>query len=389
MQKTNFMHAVFIAVVFFPFVVIVPLLPTDLQPNALLFCALVFVYLLSQGKIILNKEQVILLFSLVGVLGVIPIREFTMETIRSITNYISIFMISLVSLYYFKKYGLKENAIKICILIWCFVGAVQYFIHIDFLTSLLRLARTTESRGVTSLSQEPSFYGIILFFFMFFVKDFKRHRIFFFALIVVQSLLFSQSALGIILLFIFFLMFLFGDMSGKIQIRIGVLGAILGIIMFHIIRTFFYGRRIAFLLNSFLTGDILRDESVQDRYFAITDSISGTVNNFFLPHGFYARIMSGFGAVLYELGLLGFPLIFVICMAIANCFNRNKVLLMLLAFVSLLPAIQLAHPMLALVVGYGWYKRCLREDSKIKNITNDHIVSGHNISLSKYDKRGL
>jgi len=376
-QKPDYIYVSFIAIICFPFIVIFPLLDTDLQPNALVFCLLLFVYLISQKKISFDKSQLVLLFTMFGAIVVIPINDSIAEAIRSMSNYISISIISIISFYFFKKYGMNESIIKVCILIWFFVGAVQSFINPVFLTSLLRVARTSETRGVTSLSAEPSFYAVVLFFFLFFVKDFSKHKIFFFILIVLQVLFFAQAALGALLLFLFFAMYFLGDMSSKKQFlffTIIVILGIIGYIFFDLIEALFWGNRIWSLLNRFFAGDILLDQSVYDRYYAIVDSILGMINNSFLPHGFRDRIMSGFGAVFYELGFMGFPLICVICMAIANCFDRKKIPIMILAFLFLLMAIQLAHPMLALIIGYGWYKRYLLRTGKF--LTNDDKKQG-------------
>ncbi len=291
--------------------------------------------------------------------------KISFSALRGVVNYLSIAIISLFSYNYLLKKEFPEKAIKTFILLWLFVGAVQMLINKEFLSFLLAEARTTANRGVYALANEPSFYGITMVFFLFLAKDFSTQKIIYMAICFVQIVLLSQSAFAILCAGIFLMMYIIGEVH-PLSKQLQFFGLILvGLIIFYFALLAFWPQsRIIHLIKSFFRGTLFDDVSVNLRLQAIIDSIDIAVNNFFLPNGYNERIMSGYGAVLVELGVFGIPLILIVTKCVCSVFRNKKCLILngICFTLIMLGAIQLAHPMIAFIMGYGMKKKRVKNN---------------------------
>lgn len=340
---------------FFPYTIIFNS-STDLQIYCLLIAFMSISIFVVRNTIKLNTDSLVLFFVLC-VASVLSLKSgVRFEALRSLANYCSLFFISMAFYNFIERYGFNEKYCKIFICIWFIVGATQVFINKNFMSFSLSQARTTEGRGVFGLANEPSFYGITMALMLLVVEKFRTNKRRYFVIVVVQVMLFAQSATGIIAMIIILIMLLLGNVKINIKtvLRILILIAImlLGIYLYYLL---YPEKRLSRLILAFLEGKILTDVSVYDRMAAIIDSFTVFITNHGIPNGFKSRIMSGFGAVLAELGIFGIPLIIVVCKSVVKGFKykRFQVINAILFFLLMLMAIQLAHPLIAMVVGIG------------------------------------
>ena len=198
---------------------------------------------------------------------------------------------------------------------------------------ILPRVSTSSSRGMVSLAVEPSYYGLIMLFYiiliyLFYENKNKNHLILF---LMFQIVFLARSSF--IFLLLVFLLFIISLLKKPIIVFLimFVFSFMYGFIL-NFIPIFFPGRLGSVLKN--LASDplelVMMDGSVNDRVFHIIYTVKGFFDNYMLPHGFngwsayihlqrtqsiYAdqvstgKILSAFGSSLFELGFFGFLLI--------------------------------------------------------------------------------
>lgn len=383
---------------FFPFITFFKT-PFDLQPFSLVF-AIILVFLCRE-----KPNLYIFYFILISIFAFLLLinSSFNLNSIRSFANYISLFFITYASYLVFHKISVKQIK-KILIMsfsIWIIVGIIQTSMDSSFLNSLLSSARGSgfQGRGVLGLAPEPTMYGIVLLFFgMIGFVLFDDKIKYMFILISLLSIIFlSKSSLVLFLLIlcisVFFLIYL---LFCKPILFIFFILLVVPIYIFILIILDNIESQIRFLiiLEKLLNDPIhiLEDGSLNDRYLNIYFSIKGLIDGWFLPNGygywgeyflnslqdykgyvsnyvsFGSKPLSGFGSVLFEMGIIGVAMLFMISKIIVEYFNKyeKKGLWLFLIILNLLMlnAVPIALPFLGFLLGYFIYK--IREkDDKI------------------------
>lgn len=306
-------------------------LQSDQQPFVHLLSIPLFLIFIFFARI--DKVSMVLFFPLFLVF-VLLILSPEMNSFRSAYNYISFFIVFFVALSLFKSTKINFNHVLLLTFwLWFFVGFVQLF-YADFLLFLVNNPRTTEGRGVTSLATEPTYYGIVMLFYILFFKlseiRFKSLYIFLCSFAV---LFIAKSAMAALFLFLY--LFVVSFFGRYWSIRFLYLT-----IFFSIPFIFQYlpDSRMKQLISSIFDDPVkvvLVDASVNDRFFHVFLPIKGFFENLGLPYGFSSfvdystdqigiystviivewfsvsgRIMSGLGSALFELGFFGLIYIF-------------------------------------------------------------------------------
>ena len=334
----KFSYFLFFIFTFFPFISVINL-GTDMQPYGLIMA---FILFFSFKNITFSSVSIYLLLILFFSIFIFLGSGINFGSFRSLFNYTQLFFISFVGYQVLKTERINfEFFLKSIIIIWFLVGLIQIFFDPAFLTFLARDARALSStRGVVSLAAEPTFYGIVLLFFMFFLfhTNYKNKNYFIF-ICIFGIIFFAKSSM----VFLMLLIMIFFYFLTHFNIR-----SILYVITFFIIAPFFIiefmpTTRIAYLINeviyrpsSLLMDSSIKDLSIVDRLFHILFSLKGFIDNSMMPNGFlswetflsnqireytasgiippdYAqdysrarggRIMSGYGAAFFELGII-------------------------------------------------------------------------------------
>ena len=349
---------------FFPFVSFYNI-GTDIQPYAFVV-AVLLIFICQPTKV--PKMMIPLFFVSAFAIAIYFIYgDYGMSSFRSLYNYMSITVITLATYIGISRIGrLDEKYIKLIINTWFIIGIIQKYIMADFLMFLVAGGRTSASRGITNLTSEPSFYGYMIIFALLFVLDFKKNRTIYILNLLIQLLIFSQSAISIVYLCIYIGLLVikyFASFKMK-KIWIGIVIVVIISVGLRLYFSLYPDSRATVLLNQLISNPIevyLRDASVSARVDNIVLPINESFNSFLFPKGFasandvfgFSRIMSGFGAPIYELGIIGVILITNIITIIYKTKNHvNNKLNSIFIFIIMFSAIQLASPTLAFYIGY-------------------------------------
>lgn len=320
----NILYLAFIFFIFFPYVSFFDT-GTDLQPWGMLIAGMLFLTF----RIYFTKVD--LVFGVIMAISIllIFIGDLNYTAIRSVSGYVSLFLISYTSFRVLRTQRLDVNKIiKISAITWVAVGFVQITVDKSFLSFLLPAFRTTDSRGVVGLAPEPSFYGIVLLFFILYLSHSNAsNRTNYIALCSAGIIFLSQSSMVVLMLLMFLLLL------AIIYLRFKYIISMLLIVTFvpALVSAIEVDTRI-FSLISMVASDPIQllavDASVNDRFYHILFSVKGAFDGYLLPHGYsswiaYAekqidiysnivivewfslggRIMSGYGSAFFELGI--------------------------------------------------------------------------------------
>lgn len=385
--KNNALHFLLYLTCCLPFLRILPI-NSDMQPYAFIVS---FIYLVVyRNQLFIPKFHRIAfwIFALIAVMAGIQLvfnRDLSvMLLIRKVYNYAALYFISLALVNSVKKtQGLKENWIKAFVLLWFVVGAVQILFDREFLSFLVSNYRTNKTRGVGGLASEPSFYGYVMVFFIVLSNEFKRGKWLFQIICVLQIVAFAQSAVSFVYLVVFALMFViseiihFGQRNKREKLKrllIAVASVVvLTVTVLIVIKTMSHTRFVAVWTNLFSRLDQIRslkglfavDGSVALRVEAIIIAFQGFAQMWGFPNGFgriqingieYERIMSGYGAVIYELGILGIILILVITIIMVRGL-KNGFVFGIGILICMFSAIQPGSPLFIFVFACALYAK--------------------------------
>ncbi len=357
---------------FFPFIAFVNI-GTDMQPYAFLIATVYIIFNTSLKSKWFDYTQIFFLcyVAILLVLSMTSNEYFTI--IRSFFNYISVSIISLAVYISLKQNnGINEYYIKAFIIIWLLIGMIQLFVDRSFLGTIISNFRTSSTRGVCSLASEPSFYGYISFFFLIISYQFKNNRIIYILLSIFQIVVLAQSTVTISYVIIYYsITLLYKFVKNKNIKSILLIISAMGIlaISFAIINKYLPNTRMVILINKMASNplSILNDERVEQRFNHIKLAIESFCDSYGFPHGYAVfityskRIMSGYGAVLHELGIIGAFYIVLWFVYISKAYDYSAAVAITIIMFS---AIQVGNPIFCFFLGICIY---LYKESKISS----------------------
>lgn len=353
------MEYIFTSLCFLPFIGFN--IGTDTQPYAFLAALLLFAarYRFDDEVHIPSILAVIILMCL-SVASLVAVLPF--QVIKRLFSYFSVLIIPAAVRRMRPDFFEKsfERVAKLLILLWFLVGFVQTVWDRSFMSAFVPLMRTSSSRGVCGLASEPSFYGYMCFFFFLFTLDFKNSRLGFMALCLIQTVLFARSAVSIVYFLLLAVMYSFSLLGSMKLSDIMTVVAIFLAILFvaYVVLVYLPETRMAVLLRRFLSaiGDagVIDDESVQQRINAIILSLS----RYGVPYYIGTRqIMSGFGGMIYEMGIFSLLIILPILTSIRDAYpGKMGVVIAATISICMLSAIQLSSPLFGYYIGYCWHR---------------------------------
>ena len=374
---------------FFPYVELVPL-GTDTQPYALIIAAVLTGASVHKR---VRRELVVLFFPFGVSLLMLITDGATYTGLRSVSNYASIAVIPYaVSLGMRADRDLFATMLRVAVYGWLAAACLQIAFGPDVLVPLLPSVRTSGARGVTSLAPEPTHYGMqCLFMLLLVVMEFRgARRVWLAALLIAQVLLFARSAMAGLFLVILVGLYLLTYINSPRRILFialligGTLGGLIvvartGLFQLQSSRLFSLGT--AVLRHP--TYLFLVDASGNQRFSNILFSVYGFLQSGMVPHGFGTfadyvstvaprfqeiiahpggedRIMSGYGAALFELGVVGAVIPAAITVAMWRFYRAEPaqfILYVVMLHLMLLTAIPLANPIIGVIIGYAASER--------------------------------
>ena len=396
---TTILIYIFYFFVFFPYITPVET-PFDTQIYALFFGIIIFLFF-GSNKI----PRPLFILSIVFIFSVVlfQVSDLSLRSARSMTNYISIFFISCAT-YKILKRGNDINIyfMTFVVICWLIVGVVQLFIYPDFMIFFLSRADglAEHGRGVLSLATEPTYYGFMCFFMIFFLFHYKQEKnisinmnylniklnidlkkILIF-LLVIQIFFIAKSTAVILVFagigFVYLLQFLNFKKALNIILLLGLL-----LILQDLFFSYFQGSRFLNFFTALIENPvelILSDRSLNARLSHVVLSITTSFENYLMPHGYNnidhilralinsdifmlnkdsypLRIMCTYGATLYEMGFIGLIIPIIFNIALWNYHKKLKpfILSSTALNLALLNAVPLALPILGFILGYTMY----------------------------------
>ena len=274
----------------FPFVKIIPanFLATDTQIHTLIIPF--FVILFNRNTSIPKQYYWLFIpFAIATAFLIIEPLDFTL-TIKKWIQYPSLLLISVAAYMLLRNDKgkiLNANYFLIIVLIYFFAALLQQFLGKEILSFLLSSSgvRGGLNRGVTSLTNEPSFFGIIsfLFFLIFNCLNLKHKRLVS-VLCIFQTLFLAKSTLGACSFIVYYFLDFLNNFKLK-KAAFYVLTLIAIIVSFNL---FLQNSRIYKIVTLLIERPhiLLSDRSIRERTDSFLIGIKGSADNYFLPNGF-------------------------------------------------------------------------------------------------------
>jgi len=347
-----------------------------------IFLDIVIIFFLIRCKV---HFYIIFSYLVFGFILVLAVLDGSNYVYRSVATYLILFL----GLHFFYLVCVTSFPALLCAvffsnLVWVFFGLCQYFLGVDSLSFLVNL-RSSADRGMTSLAPEPTHFGLQLIFFSWIILilnqaglvSFKR-AVFFVAINFFSVVFLAKSSMAVLYILIF-LPFFFLAKGVSLKSILFLLGLFL---IFCLIGLLYLDvnpeSRLAFIATNFLSDPLSvpqEDASVNARASHLVLSLYGAFSGVFYPHGFSAFndhsyvlnkelggffwynyqsniIMSGLGALLYELGALGLLfllLTFFFMMGWAG-FNKYGFYSFALLWIFMAGAMPVSYPMLSTII---------------------------------------
>lgn len=389
----RFVSLLFFAAVMFPFLKVLPI-ESDTQPYALVMSA---VLVLAAREWRLPWEIALLFIVFCYSLGAALLGSVGSMAVRSIANYASLFFISYAAYLALCHSGeLFPRVLKYVVVTWFAVGLIQTFVYPEFLVFLTPRALGTTGyggRGAVGLSPEPSHYGtfclllLVLVFVMRGRQLSERETRWLAGALIFQLLIFSRSAMAALIFVLIAGWFLIVHLSTALRVFYVLVGLLaaggIGAIAVGSGAISLDGSRMTSLIGQVIENPrlvLLVDGSVNDRVFHIVFTVVAFVENWFLPRGYtswieymdigvqrfqpYAwhvtttRIMSGYGAPLFELGFIGALIPLIVNVGLYRVLRSDIRSFLIAAFalnMMLWTAIPLAWPPVGFIIGFLVY----------------------------------
>lgn len=363
----------------------------DSQPWPIFF-AFFFILLSVPLRKDLNFSLFLLYVALGGIFFSLILWPFETDfyLLRGLVNYVGVVLIFLGFVVFLKKYTFPFNILFYINLVYVLVGLIEVFS--PSVTKYFVVGRTTLERGTTSLTPEPTFFAIYLFFnawLLFvgnnYILNKKLYFIMFLNFFAIIAL--AKSAMGALFIIISLIFILCIKLTNfKNSLRYLIRFSFVFIFIFLILRysvDFFENSRILKMVTLASQVSILElfeiDASFNVRLANVVLPIHGFFLNSLLPGGFYTfdsisseffsfyrgyfwygigrvKIMSWIGSCIYELGVFGLVFLFVLFRSI-TFYSKKRILEILLLFLILLSAIPLAFPLVPMLFAV-YYVNC-------------------------------
>ena len=343
-QSTNLDRVLFSFFIFFcllPYLNVLRI-PTDGQPNALVLSIIIFSIWIRNYKYHRYFLFISLFIILSFILGSISGRQLNFNFFRSLIAYLSLFFITIISYVSFKLgYVLKWKWFKIFVYVNIGVSLLQRLLGFNFIEFLFFRFATSDTRGVTGLTPEPTFNASIGIFCLsiYLLNYYDKARNYILVLIFFWIVFLAQSSTIVLMSFPIVLLYFTFKYFTKVILPLLVVG-IIAFTVFNKKNDEKVQSRLFTVLSVVVANPstlLILDGSVNERISHIVIPIYASLKDFMIPHGtnmtvvnnevtslkkttnffyFYSpgagieRIMSGWAMMFYEVGFFAFVLFF-------------------------------------------------------------------------------
>ena len=404
LDKHNILFTILLLTAFFPYVSFYSFFKTDIQPWNIILIIIFSFFLIFYYNLKFDKIFLFLLIPMFFSFFLLPLTSDLKFAFRSIAGYITLGLSPIVYLYTLKKYyKLFIKILKISTIIYFIVGLIQLLLFKNFLIQFLNNISSSSSRGVSSLTTEPSFYGITcVFLILLFWTLNVNNKILYIILLLIQIIIMGKSSIAILFLGIYLSFYFIFKINNTRIILILFFAVIIFVLSLIYIKSHssillqYNSRPLQLLYEVIKDKNIFNivyiDGSINARLASIYFPIKHFFGSFFIPGGFgtysyYLKhelmkqnffwqmkksgyihskmknvIMSYYGSILYELGFIGL-LIPIGYSAIIVKGYKNDIsnMFIYLFFINtiLLSAIPLTFPLVSLYIASLMYKKSI------------------------------
>ena len=376
----------FVFFCFFPYNKTIQIIDSGIQPNALLMAMFLTIVWIPYK---IPKGLIFFFFILVVATLVLLLGPKNVLNLRNYLGYFSLAVITYATFCYLRKNGkYPHQFMTIAVGIWTFFGVVQTLYTKTFGAFLLAKVKSTEGRGVFSLSAEPTFYGIIsvVIGLIIIVSDHPKKN-YLLAALVFGIVFLAQSAMTILFLILLLGFYFLIFVSPKIVFySILILSLLVGAFFLNInnpqLTDARFVRMIRQLNNNGIEWVFKYDQSVNERAGHIYFSFKGFFDAKGTPNGFASfkdylneevpkqdifihlsddgKIMSTYGAAVYELGVFGLLVPLGISVLIFMAYPgeiRRPLLMFVFVNMILFTSIPISYPPIGFLMGSLIYRR--------------------------------
>ena len=379
--------------IFLPYISPFPI-SSDTQPLAIVICTLTIVFIFSSQTVKMKPIKIpyISMFSALSCGYVVSLSLiYGSFELRGIASYISLLVFSMFGSIIAVRPHMIKAPLLLAAVLWLVVGVAQLLLSKDFGTIFQHRATSSISRGVVSLASEPSHYSMMCVLLIVFLDIYKTRirnlspwvlklQITF----GIQILFLSRSTFGILalLLWIFIKIYL----SFKKKMISTVLISIVFAFSVYVAKkmNLHHEFRLVYLVSEIIENIsepqyiFIKDASANARAADIIISTYSFFESIPLPigHGLGTwkdylgsadenfdylwhivpgsnRIMSGYGGLLYEVGLLGFILIISIFFSLYRLGSPEVKVAAVFLTIFMFTAVPIATPIFGFIVGFG------------------------------------
>jgi hypothetical protein len=349
----------------------------DSQPWGLLF-ALIFLITLYK-KNFYKSELFIFALPIISLITWLFFSNQVIDFIalRAVISYATFAICIIAFLAYLEKYPFPWNLVITINILYLFIGVLQMY-DINITEGIVQSRGLSKGgRGATSLTPEPTFFGIFLFFISFIYLaqcNFKPGRILGMLIFInlISIILLAKSSMALLYIIISAPFFIITRITPKTFVSM----ILISIIIIPLLIVLLEDSRIA-LLWSLLSDEglylfIHYDESVNDRVANLIYPIHGFIISDFMPSGFHSftdmhnylnnfynsffyygnggtSIMSFIGAYIYELGFFGFLFLLWLFLYMQNM-TIQRVLDTSVLYIILLSAVPPSFPLVSFLI---------------------------------------
>lgn len=302
----------------------------DSQLWSLLFGA-AFVFVAAASSVDRKAYAALVVVPMVLFVGLITEGGFSAGYLRALALYASFAVNFFAAYLFFQRYGVPVKLVVLFNIIYILVGLLQAKFGSDIVSSVVNV-RTSETRGVTSLAAEPTYFGIFLFFVSWWyliVSEYKPSAGLI-AMLVANFIAITMLAKSsMVMVFIVVACSVIVVYRVRVVQLAGLLLILLG--TYLAVDYLLEGTRVHSLLTEIgvrgVTGVVSSDGSVNSRVADVVLPLHGFIDNAYLPGGFSSygsvsdrlrveydnffwvgggsdTIMSFVGSAIYELGFL-------------------------------------------------------------------------------------
>ena len=359
----------------------------DTQPW--LFVMLLFLFIFNLAFGVKNRFIVMAYLPIFALLvGLSEIGNYDFLTLRGVVSYTGFYLALVVMSQHIEKFGPPIRIVVQSNIIYLLAATFQLTINPNIFNFLVSINAGSHNRGVSSLTPEATYFGIILFFFSWILLIIYRYKpplkIKYLIYLNIFFIFFvAKSSMAIVFLLLCMTVYSVYSLSrGKIKLVIIFFIIITGGVI--AVNFFMPETRISQLTNKYFSSTdygvidsilsvIQRDASINDRVSNVVFSIYGFFYNLGIPGGYHSfsemtlllakefngffwfgfgsdKVMSFFGSFVYELGILGLLIIAHIFYLISNRCRKERFYELLVLFVIMNSAISVLFPLFPLLI---------------------------------------